>query len=155
MISPELLRRYPFFSQLNERNLKAIAMISEEQEAKAGTILFEEKAPARLLYFLIDGGIDLINSVETGIIPKTRKEFHVGEINPQEVFGISSVIEPHVLNATGRAAKDCRFIAIDANALLALMEMDYQMGFIFMRHIAEAAVERLIATRVQFAAAWS
>jgi len=51
MISPELLRRYPFFSQLTDRNLKAIAMISEEYEVKAGSILFEEKQPAESFYF--------------------------------------------------------------------------------------------------------
>jgi len=155
MISPELLRRYPFFSQLTDRNLKAIAMISEEYEVKAGKIIFEEKKPSRTLYFLIDGSIDLINSVEVGNKPKIRKEFLVGEINPQEVFGISAIIEPHILNATGKAAKDCRFIAIDANALLALMELDCEMGYIFMCHIAKAAMERLIATRVQFASAVS
>ena len=155
MISPELLRRYPFFSQLTERNLKAIAMIADEYEVKAGAVIFEEKTPAKTLYFLIDGSIDLINSVEVGTKPKTRKEFHVGEINPQEVFGISAMVEPHILNATGKAAKDCRFIAIDANALLALMELDCEMGYVFMCHIARAAVERLIATRIQYAAAWS
>jgi len=46
------------------------------------------------------------------------------------VFGISAIIEPYVINATGIAAKDSRYIAIDAKALLALMEMDYQMGYI-------------------------
>jgi|MudIll2142460700_1097286.scaffolds.fasta_scaffold536426_2 CRP-like cAMP-binding protein len=152
MISPELLRRYPFFGQLTDRHLKAIAMISEEEEAKAGTIIFEEKQPARSFYFLIDGSIDLIYSVEEGLKPKTRKEFNVGEINPQEVFGISALIEPYIINATGKAAKDCRYIIIEAKALLAMMEMDYQMGYIFMQHIAKAAMERLVATRVQLAA---
>ena len=155
MISPELLRRYPFFSQLTDRNLKAIAMISEEYEVKAGSILFEEKQPAESFYFLIDGSIDLIYTVEEGVKPKSRKQFNVGEINPQEVFGISAIIEPYVINATGIAAKDSRYIAIDAKALLALMEMDYQMGYIFMRHIAKAAMEHLVATRVQLAAAWA
>ena len=153
MISPEPLRRYPFFSQLNERHLKAIAMISEEGEVKAGTILFEENQPSRSFYFLIDGSIDLISVVEEGFKSKTRKEFNVGEINPQEVFGISSIIEPYLLHATGKAAKDCRFITIDAKALLALMEMDCEMGYIFMRHVAKSATERMIATRVQLAAA--
>jgi CRP-like cAMP-binding protein len=152
MISPELLRRYPFFSQLTDRHLKAIAMISEEEEAKAGTIIFEEKQPAQSFYFLIGGSIDLIYTVEEGFKPKTRKEFNVGEINPQEVFGISSLIEPYTINATGKAAKDCRYIIIEAKALLAMMEMDYQMGYIFMQHIAKAAMERLAATRVQLAA---
>jgi hypothetical protein len=33
MISPEILRRYPFFSSVKDDSLKKIAMISEEEEA--------------------------------------------------------------------------------------------------------------------------
>ena len=153
MISPELLRRYPFFSQLSDANLKAIAMVSEEQEVKAGTLIFEEGQPADFFFFLIDGSIDLSYKVGEGVNPKTHKVFQVGEINPEEAFGISALIEPFTINANGTAAKDCRFIAIDAKALRAMLELDNRMGFIFMTRIAKAAMERLAASRVQLAAA--
>ena len=36
MISPELLRRYPYFADVSEESLKRVAMISEEQTVAAG-----------------------------------------------------------------------------------------------------------------------
>lgn len=153
MISPELLRRYPFFGELTDANLKALAMVSEEEEVKAGKLIFTEGQKADHLYFLLEGSIDLTYTVSERTSPK--KVFQVGEINPEEVFGISALIEPYAINATGTAAKDCRFITIDAKALLAMMEMDNRLGFIFMTRIAKVAMQQLIAIRVQLAAAWA
>ena len=155
MISPELLRRYPFFSELSDSNLKALAMVSELEEVKAGTPLFSEGQPAEFLYFLLEGSIDLTYAVGEGLNPKTYKIFQVGEINPEEVFGISSLIEPYSINANGTAAVDCRYIAIDAKALRAMMEMDNRLGFLFMSRIAKVALQQLVAIRVQLAAAWA
>jgi len=155
MISPELLRRYPFFSQLSDANLKALAMVSEVEEVKAGTAIFAEGQPAEYLYFLLEGSIDLTYAVGEGLNPKTYKVFQVGEINPEEVFGISALIEPFTINANGSAAKHCRYITIDAKALRAMMEMDSRMGFLFMTRIAKVAMEQLVAIRVQLAAAWA
>jgi hypothetical protein len=42
MISPELLRRYPFFGLLTEAQLKAIAMIAQETNFTDGTQIFKE-----------------------------------------------------------------------------------------------------------------
>jgi CRP/FNR family transcriptional regulator, cyclic AMP receptor protein len=155
MISPELLRRYPFFGQLTDAHLKALAMVSEVEEVKAGTLIFAEGKPADYFYFLLEGSIDLTYNVGEGLNPKTFKVFQVGEINPEEVFGISSLIEPYSINANGTAAVDCRYIAIDAKALRAMMEMDNRLGFLFMSRIAKVALQQLVAIRVQLAAAWA
>jgi CRP-like cAMP-binding protein len=118
-------------------------------------VIFSEGQSAGFLYFLLDGSIDLTYTVGEGLHPKTQKVFQVGEINPEEVFGISALVEPFTINASGTAAKDCRYITIDAKALRAMMEMDNHMGYMFMTSIAQAALEQLVAIRVQLAAAWS
>ena len=46
MISPEMLRRYPFFADMDDTSLKAIAMITEEIPLKAGEILFHSGQPS-------------------------------------------------------------------------------------------------------------
>ncbi len=88
-------------------------------------------------------------------LSKKRKTFPVGEINAGEIFGLSSLIEPYIFNATGTAAVNSRFIAIEANALRALMEMDCHMGYVFMRQVAKVVMEQLAAVRIQLAAAWA
>jgi len=155
MISPELLRRYSFFGQISEQDLYAIAMIAEEVTADAGAVLFEERQPADALYLLLEGSIDLYYKSEEEYHPKARKEFLVGEINPGEIFSISSMIEPYILNASARTAKPSRFVKFDAVALRKLTEENHKMGCLVMRQIAKALMERLAYTRVQLAAAWA
>ncbi len=47
MISPELLRRYPFFGSLTDDQLKAIAMIAKEKTYTKDTILIKREFPGR------------------------------------------------------------------------------------------------------------
>lgn len=155
MISPELLRRYPFFAPYSDAQLREIAMLSDEITAEAGTTLFEECQAADWFYLLIDGGIDLYYKSEEQYHPKTKKEFSVGEINPGEVVAISAMIDPYVLNATARVSKDSRLIKTDAKAFRALFKKDPQLGYITMHQIAKSTMERLAFTRVQLAAAWA
>lgn len=155
MISPELLRRYPFFSKLSAERLGDIAMITDEIQVSKGSTLFEECQPAGALYFLIDGGVDLIYKSEEEFHPKTKKVFSAGEINPGEIFGFSAVIEPNEYNASAVTNLDCKILKIDAAGLHNLMNEDTAMGYSFMHQIAKAIMERLTYTRVQLAAAWS
>ncbi len=153
MISPEILRRFPFFAYLDESQLAKIAMITDEDIAKTGVVLFEENQPADTLYFLIEGGIELYNVSEDKFIPGTRKEFLVGDVNPEEVFAISSLVAPYVLNAMGRASKPARFLKIEAIALRKLMDEDCTLGYLILQQISKALLERLMYTRVELAAA--
>jgi CRP-like cAMP-binding protein len=155
MISPELLRRYPFFGFLNDQQLKAVAMIAEEVAVGQGAIVVREGDKATALYFLMSGGLDLFYTVHEEFKPETAKEFFIEEINPGEIFGISALIEPHVLSASARSSADTNLIRIDEEGLLALFELDQGLAYAFMRQIAKTAMERLYATRVQLAAAWA
>ncbi len=155
MISPELLRRYPFFGPFNDAQLRAIAMIADEDSADQGGVLFEECAPANTLYLLLEGDIDLYYKSEEEYHPVTKKEFLVGEINPGEIFAVSSLIHPYIFSATARASQPCRFVKIDATELRKLLDNDPHMGYIAMQQITKAVAERLAYTRIQLAAAWT
>jgi CRP-like cAMP-binding protein len=153
MISPELLRRYPFFGLLEDDQLKKIAMISEEESYDKGYTLFHEGKPADALYMLIGGSVDLIYLVEEEYHPELKKEFFVGEINPGEPFGISAIIEPYILTSTARTSEPARLIHIDGVALRRLIDEDQKLSCVLMRQAARVAIERLNFTRVLLAAA--
>jgi CRP-like cAMP-binding protein len=155
MVSPELLRRYPFFGVLDPEQLKKIAMITDEILVPAGTKLFDECQPADTLYLLIDGAVDLTYKSEEEFHPKSKKIFSVGEINPEEVFGISAVLEPYEYNATAIVSKDSRVLTLNGDGLRAMLIEDPVMGYSFMHQVAKAIMERLTYTRVQLAAAWA
>jgi CRP-like cAMP-binding protein len=155
MVSTEVLRRYPFFAFLNDSQLRAIAMITNEETFEQGAVLFNEKKPAAFLYVLMDGGVDLYYTVEEPNRPDLKKEFSVGEINPGEMFAVSALVEPYIYTSTAKAAKAGRMLKIDGQALRALCELQPQMGYPLMTKLAKSIMERLVATRVQLAAAWA
>jgi CRP/FNR family cyclic AMP-dependent transcriptional regulator len=153
MISPELLRRYPFFGTLSDEQLRQIAMIADEESHEAGKILLKEKAPADDLFLLIKGSVDLLFTVDEEYHPDRRKEFMVGEINPGEIFGISALIEPHQYTSSVRSDGPVQVIHIDGVALRQRCADDPRLACHLFSQVAKLALERLNATRVQLAAA--
>jgi CRP/FNR family transcriptional regulator, cyclic AMP receptor protein len=150
MISPELLRRYPFFASLDEKQLDAIAMITQEKSYPKGTLLVKENTNASVLALLIEGDIDLIFSGGgEGAITNAL----VGSIAPGEVYGVSSLIEPYRYTASVKATMPVSVLEIDGQALRTLVEKDPKMGYIVMRNVAIAVLERLKYTQVELAAA--
>ncbi len=155
MISPEKLRRFPFFVGFDDVQFKELAMIAEEYEVGARATLFEEGQPAQKFYLLVDGSIDIYIKSEEENDPASRRDFAVGEVNPGEVFGISALLEPNVYGTTMRSAITSKVIEFNGEALRALMQNDRSFAQQLMLQIAQALMSRLNSTRVQLAAAWA
>lgn len=153
MVSPELLRRFPFFSLLEPAHLKAVAMLADEIPCEQGMVLFEAGQQANTLYFLIEGDVDLHYVVADVHTPEVRQDFLVGHINPGELVGISALVEPYCYTAAARVSQPGRVLKIDAVGLRALCEVNPQIAGILMRHTAKAVMQRLHETRIQLAAA--
>ncbi len=155
MISPEILRRYPFFGALSDTQIKAMAMVAEEDSITKGTLVCDEGQPSKSLCLLLDGAMSLYYKTEEEFHPETRKDFLVGEVDPGEVFAISALIEPYINTASVKAEKDCHIIKFDALELRKLIEKDPKLYCILMKEIAKSAMDRLAFARVQLAAAWA
>ena len=151
MIPIELLQRFSFFSFMDEKELRAVTKIASELQLNAGDVLCEANTPADALYFLIKGSLPYYMIVRTEHMPDYKQEYFIGDINPEEIFGISALIEPYQYTATLRADKPCRVIKIDASALRALCEVDSHLSVGLMKAVAKAAMERLKMARVQLA----
>ena len=150
MISLELLRRYPFFAQLSDDQLKALAMIAQERTYPKGTLILKENTPANKLILLLEGDVDLIYSGGgEGAISNAL----VGSIAPGEMLGVSSIIEPYVYVSSARANLPVKVVEIDGVAVRALMQLDCRLGYMLMSNVATAVLERLKYTQVELAAA--
>ena len=136
-------------------HLTQIAMMSDEVEVEQGEVIFEECQPAETFFVLLDGSVDLYYKTEEEYPKKVTKVFDVGEINPGEILTFSALIEPYVLNASGKASKDSRLVRIDAIKLRALFEEEPRLGYMAMQQLTKAIMENLAYTRVQLAAAWA
>jgi CRP-like cAMP-binding protein len=155
MISPEKLRQYPFFGSLDEGQLREVAMLAEEEIYESGEVIFHEGETATALFFLLDGYVDLYYTIGQAKPTSLEKGIPVGEINPGEPFGISALIEPHLLTATARTNGRSRVLVLDAARLRSLFAKDRRLAYLLTHQAARSAIERLHATRVQLAAAWA
>jgi CRP-like cAMP-binding protein len=149
MVSPELLRRYPFFGGLTDEELSVIAKIADETSYEAGTDIFREGQVAEHLYVLTAGSVDLIYEIPT---TKGVTTSFVGSIAAGEPFGLSAFQEPYLLTATARAETPVKVIEIPGDELRALAETNCHLGYNLMKQIARALGERLKFARVQLAA---
>jgi CRP/FNR family cyclic AMP-dependent transcriptional regulator len=150
MVSPELLRRYPFFALLDEQQLAAVAMIAQEKSYPKGALLVKENTNATCLALLIEGDVDLIYSGGgEGAISNAL----VGSIAPGEPYGVSSLIEPYRYTATAKATVPVKVLELDGLVLRRMVEEDPKLGHIIMRNVAIAVLERLRYTQLELAAA--
>jgi CRP/FNR family cyclic AMP-dependent transcriptional regulator len=152
MISPEILRRYPFFAHLDAEELAQIAMISEESSFEKGDTIFKEGQKAQALYLLEEGSVDLFYHTQEEHDPRSVRKFLVGEINPGEVFAISVFIDPYILTATAVAAQNGQLIKINGPELRAMFDKDKRMAYHLMVQLMKVFADRLYFTRVQLAA---
>lgn len=153
MISPELLRRFPFFNFCDDGQLKAVAMLADEVEVAQGTSIFESEQAATALYVMVAGSIDLNYKVVDRDDPHIVKEFFISELNPGDIFGLSAIVEPFVHTMTAKVNAPSTVIKIEATGLRALSELDAKLQAGLMKATAKAAMDRLHDTRVQLAAA--
>jgi len=149
MIFPELLRRYPFFSCLNDAQQREIATVAKDVFCDSGTLLFEEGQAVEMLHFLLEGSIDLYYAGSDNPLDQLL----ICEISPGEPFGISALIEPHTYTATARVSRPSRILKINAARLRTLCDADPWLGYALMRQVALVAMERLHCTRLQLATA--
>jgi len=152
MISPEILRRYPFFGHLDEEELSQIAMITEESCFEKGDTIFKEGQKAEALYLLEEGSVDLYYHTQEEHDPRSIRKFLVGEINPGEVFAISVFIEPHILTATAVASQTGQLLKIKGPELRAMFDQDNNLAYHLMVQLMKVFSDRLYFTRVQLAA---
>jgi CRP/FNR family cyclic AMP-dependent transcriptional regulator len=152
MVSPEQLRRYPFFASLDVKQLEELAMITHEKTYAKGSLLVKENTEAVILALLEEGDVDLIFSGGgEGAISNAL----VGSIAPGEVYGVSSLISPYRYTATAKATIPVKVLELDGLALRRKVEEDPKLGYIMMQNIAIAVLERLRYTQVELAAARS
>ncbi len=145
MISPEVLRRYPYFAKVGEESLKKVAMIADEMAAGTSKVLFDQGDKADKLYIIIDGEVDLQYTLGSGEL-RTVDTLVAGDL-----MMWSALVEPYHSTATGTVKKDTKLIAIDGAKLRELCEQDHDLGYRILLSLTQLLATRLEGARVQVA----
>jgi len=147
MVSPEMLRRYPYFAKISEESLKEIAMMAEERSYPAGLQLFNEGDPADYLNIIVEGEVQIQYQLGNG------EKRTVDTLVAGDILVWSALIEPYRTTAIGTTSKTTKVIAIKAKPLRELCDRDPMVGYQLTREIAKLLAHRLESARVQLAAA--
>jgi len=146
MISPETLRRFPFFAPIGEESLKKVAMIAQEKRAAAGETMFYEHDPAEHLYVIVQGTVDISYTLGSG------ERRVVDTLVDGDLLVWSALVEPYRTTGIGTATKETQLIAINAADLRRLCENDPELGRQLMSQVVKLLAHRLVGARVQLAA---
>jgi len=145
MISPETLRRYPYFAAIRDESLKALAMIGEEQFIPAGTEIFREGDPAGCLHIITQGEVNIQYLLGNGEV-RTVDTLVAGDL-----LCWSALVEPYKTTAIGTTSKDTHTVCLGAQKLRALCEEDPLLGFRLTTQVAKLLAHRLEGARIQLA----
>jgi len=148
MIPIQLLRKVSIFEGLTDSQLDKIASLCKEQIHVAGALVCKEEDPAEQLYILREGKVALEMGVR--LWPEQRiREMTIETLSPGEPFALSALTESAVLTMSARAIDRSRVIALDADDLRRLMDVDHEMGHQIGQSLADLIASRLKDTRLK------
>jgi CRP-like cAMP-binding protein len=150
MVSPETLRRYPFFAGLANEQVSTLARLTEDVTVARGDYLFYEGVTLTHFYLVAEGRIgitlsqpDVVNRV---IIPPPGarvREVTVSMVGPGDLVGWSALVAPFKATSSARAITPSRCAAINAAELRQAFEIDPRFGYLLMQRVAQVARDRI------------
>jgi CRP/FNR family transcriptional regulator, cyclic AMP receptor protein len=146
MVSIEVLRSFPYFAGVSTDSLKAVAAVTEERAFAAGEPLFKEGDPARALYILRAGQIDIVyqRHSDEGRVVDT--------VVAGDLIGWSALVAPYCCTATAVPREPGRIVRIDAVGIRNLCDRDHTLGYHLLNALADTLSHRLQGALVQLAA---
>ena len=145
MISPEMLRRYPYFVSVGDESLKRIAMMADEIKIDAGTRMFNEGDPAGYLYIIVQGEVNIQYQLGNDELRT------VDTLVDGDILVWSAIISPFKTTAIGTTTKPTQLIRIDSAKLRALCDEDPRVGYQLVIEVAKLLAHRLEGARAQLA----
>lgn len=159
MVSPELIRRYPFFAGLKHEHIAALADAAVEQAVNADHIFFREGETLEQFFFLLEGAVAIVielpdNNEKQPVSGQLLGTFHnkdvvVSTVGPGEVFGWSGLVPPPMTTAKAKALTTCRVLVFDCPPLLQAFSQDCEFGYLMMQRAARVIRNRLHDMHIQ------
>jgi len=147
MISPEILRRYPYFAGIDDASLRQLAMIAEEKrQIPAGARLFAEGEHVKCMDIILGGEVNIQYLLGNGEMRT------VDTLVGGDLLGFSALIEPYKYTGFATTTQPTDLALIDAAKLRELCKRDPRLGYQLALEVAKMLAHRLEGARVQLAA---
>ena len=138
-----IIKEHPFFKGLKPEYLELITGCASNVRYTSGVYMFREGEEASHFYLLRQGKVAL----ETYAAP--RGPITIETIEAGEVLGWSWLFPPYRWHFSGRVVEPVRAIALNATCLRDKSEEDHDLGYEFMKRVAQILIARLQSTRIQ------
>ena len=138
MVSPEVIRRYPYFSGMSMERINLLANIAEEIECEQDQYFHHEGEAIDKVYIIVKGEVSLVTS-----LPQQDKEVVINTLGAGDVFGWTSLLPPYTAGSGAKSVTNCKLVEFSASELRSKFEEDFQLGYLMMTKIAQIIRERL------------
>ncbi len=159
MISPEVLRRFPFFSKLSLEQIQTLSKLAKEETVDVDHFFFREEEIAEYFYLLLEGAVAIVYELpEREFDQKISDQFMrtlqtkdvvVSTVGPGDIFGWHGIVPPFEARAGAKAVTPCRVVAFDSKLLMDEFEKDCGFGYIMTQKAAQIISERLRDLRIE------
>ncbi len=159
MISPEILRRHPFFSCFSHVQLDELAVAADDLHVAAEHRFFVEGEPLTHFFFLQEGSAALTISVPDRNARQTvamhvmgdfiTRDVTVGSLGKHDIFGWSALIPPNESTAGAHALVPSHVISFDTRQLRPAMQKDCGFRQLLTLKAAQVLRERLRMRRIE------
>ncbi|MDP9023183.1 MAG: cyclic nucleotide-binding domain-containing protein [Actinomycetota bacterium] len=129
----EALRTVPDFASLDDATLLQILGVSMNLVWSAGSVVFDEGAPAEALYVVLSGRVRIYEAGEDG-------EDEVAVMEAGDYFGEHSLLRDTTHSKGARAMQDSELMVIPADSFRALLDGDPDLA---------GLIEATLRSRVQ------
>jgi CRP-like cAMP-binding protein len=126
----ELLKKIPLFAECSKKDLRDIALITEELSVDAGTVLIREGERGRDLFVVVRGQLEVYRDGDT-----------VASIGPGEVAGEMALLSAKPRSATVTAATDSYLLKAGDRDFLALLDRTPLLWLKIARALADRVQE--------------
>lgn len=127
----------------NPDQMARVAELASHHRLPMGAFVFREGELHCTAYVLQSGHVDLIMRTPG------RGNQRILTLGPGDLVAWSALVGNSVMTCSALCTEDAGLIAIDAARLTDLVEGDAELGYRWMRWVAQSVSQRLLATRLQ------
>jgi CRP/FNR family cyclic AMP-dependent transcriptional regulator len=138
-----VLGKLRFSADLPESMLEGLAAYALLRNFPAGSILFREGAANDELMIISVGRVAL------DVHMPDRGDVRILSLGPGELLAWSALLADGRMTTSATALEDTQVVVVSANEVANLCGVNRDFGYFFMRRVACALAERLMATRWQ------
>jgi CRP/FNR family cyclic AMP-dependent transcriptional regulator len=136
--------KFEVFRDLGSEEAHAILGLCECVRVEKGMKIFEEGEPARSLFLIQAGKVELRFKI---VCFNEMQEITMDQEAEGGVVGWSAIIPPHQYTLSAYAVEDCELLEIHQADIQRLCEANTRLGFQFMTNTAQIIGQRYEITR--------